>query len=240
MQFGDVGEIDNSPVLISKKKTLQNKQMNQHHHLLFISFIIATISIVFVFGQQPPVWPSQFQQSYNETVKIGFLTGKTSGKYYYDAINNYTRIDRENGEYDRYCGSVHYFTNTPCTHLVRDGKRYLIFPELNNCCLCCNQAHGCGILKRDWLSNATFIGYEEYNGVKVGKWNKPGLQNNYYAATADSRQVPVYIDQVPNDFMAFNVESYQEKITDPSVFDLPSICSSQQSCPLISICTIAN
>lgn len=34
----------------------------------------------------------------------------------------------------RYCMSIHPFTNTPCTHLVVGSQRYLIFPELKECC----------------------------------------------------------------------------------------------------------
>ena len=39
-----------------------------------------------------------------------------------------------------------------------EGKRYLDFPEKNYCCYCCDAAHGCGILKPDWISDATYEG----------------------------------------------------------------------------------
>lgn len=38
---------------------------------------------------------------------------------------------------DRYCKSIHPFSDTPCNHLVKGGQRFLVFPELKECCLCC-------------------------------------------------------------------------------------------------------
>ena len=51
------------------------------------------------------------------------------------------RVDRKSGWGDSYCTTTSFFfsflKNTPCTHLVRDGKRYLHFPEHKYCCTCC-------------------------------------------------------------------------------------------------------
>ena len=52
----------------------------------------------------------------------------TSGTLFYDFTDKTYRIDRENGKWDRYCGTVYKFTNTPCSHYVKEGKRYLHFP----------------------------------------------------------------------------------------------------------------
>ncbi len=92
----------------------------------------------------------------------------TTGHYFYDAKHNgtviinvlicaATLITRVNGKHDRYCGTVKR-QDTPCQHLVTDGRRWLVFPEANYCCMCCTAERGCGILKRDWLQDATFIG----------------------------------------------------------------------------------
>ncbi len=43
-----------------------------------------------------------------------------------------------------------------CIQLVREGKRYMIFPNQRVCCFCCDSAHGCGILRRDWLKTAKY------------------------------------------------------------------------------------
>jgi hypothetical protein len=55
-----------------------------------------------------------------------------------------------------FCGSILPKVNTYCTHLIRDKKRYIIFPLKRECCMCCDADHGCGILKRDWLSTAKY------------------------------------------------------------------------------------
>lgn len=70
-------------------------------------------------------------------------------------------MDRANGRYDRYCAGslfVPPWVNTPCNHLVKAGRRYLIWPERRTCCFCCDAAHGCGMLARDWLAGAEFLG----------------------------------------------------------------------------------
>ena len=93
---------------------------------------------------------------------------KNTGKLFYDYINKRYRVDRDNGKGDRYCGSVYKLSNTPCTHYVTEGKRYLHFPEKNDCCYCCDSEHGCGVLKPDWVSGGKFQGYEsDANGNKV-------------------------------------------------------------------------
>lgn len=106
--------------------------------------------------------------------------------------------------------------------------------------MCCNAQQGCGILNRNWLFNATYEGTSDFNGQQINKWNKKGLQNNYYAATADSKQVPVFVDMQPDDYIEYDVNSYVERIVDPSVFDLPSYCDPSKKCPFISICSLLN
>ncbi len=120
-----------------------------------------------------PVWPSQFSVDFNETTSgVPFLSGKTTGKFYYDAAHHRsltTRYSarfrlkrllpylvfhycRVNGKYDRYCGSERIGKSTACNHLVTNGIRYLVFPDLEFCCACCNAAAGCDILKPNWLA----------------------------------------------------------------------------------------
>ena len=38
----------------------------------------------------------------------------TTGTFYYDANTARYRVDREDGKWDRYCGSVYKLTSTPC------------------------------------------------------------------------------------------------------------------------------
>ncbi|KAG2382480.1 hypothetical protein C9374_005060 [Naegleria lovaniensis] len=197
--------------------------------------------------QQPatPIWPPTFKATFTERLQIfkWLSPSTTNGTYYYDAANNRQRIDRADGAHDRYCGTVHFGTNTPCTHLVVEDKRYLVFPELKSCCMCCTSENGCGVLSRDWLKNATYIGQTVYNGYHVNQWDKEGLQHNYYYETIGVVK-PIAIDQQPNDLMVFNANSYSEAKQDSSLFAIPSYCKdestgSDHKCPFFSICTIA-
>jgi hypothetical protein len=71
------------------------------------------------------------------------------------------------------------------------GKRYLYFPEKNDCCYCCDSAHGCGVLKPDWVSDAEFVEIvEAENGVKQEKWNKKGLQSNFVLNPCNTLVLP--------------------------------------------------
>jgi hypothetical protein len=187
-----------------------------------------------------PVWPEQFEQNFEETLKYPVLgSHETSGKFYYDWTNKRYRVDRDNGHYDRYCGSVYPFSNTPCSHIVTEGDRYLWYPEKNYCCYCCSSQHGCGLLKPDWLDGAKFEDYVKEDGddqTVYEKWNKPGLQDNFFFARAKDR-VMRRIDQVPNDIQTFNVDSFFQGIRDQSVFTLPDKCSKESTCPFYSVCT---
>lgn len=60
------------------------------------------------------------------------------------------------------------------------GKRYLHFPNLGQCCYCCDSANGCGILKPDWAADAEYLGnVVDETGRTVEKWDKKGVQSNY-------------------------------------------------------------
>ncbi len=186
----------------------------------------------------PPTWPDQFEQSFEETNTYPIIgSHSTSGKFFYDYLSKSYRVDRTDGHYDRYCLSIYKFSTTPCSHIVQNGDRYIYFPEKDYCCFCCDASHGCGVLKPDWLEGATF---EEYvngdDGVTYEKWNKPGLQSNYYWATADDR-IMSKIDQRPNDVQNYDVKSFKKGITDKSVFDLPKQCDKNKTCPFLSVCT---
>jgi len=187
----------------------------------------------------PPVWPVAFQETFTETSTLPVIgTGTCNGTYYYDFDKKAMRMDRSTGKYDRYCSSVKYFQDTPCTHLVLDGDRYLIFPKLQSCCMCCTAEKGCGMLRPDWLSNATFIGYNTTTSVKYQVWDKKGLQENYYWEV-DETKVPYIIDERPNDLTVFDLASFKKGGIDPSVFALPTYCHKDHKCPLLSVCTVA-
>ena len=84
-----------------------------------------------------PVWSELFQQSFQEKFYYPVVgTHYTNGTYYYDYTNRRYRVDRDNGRYDRYCGfnGVRFFQDTPCTQLVIDGVRWMIYPGKQECC----------------------------------------------------------------------------------------------------------
>jgi hypothetical protein len=89
-------------------------------------------------------------------------------------------------------------------------------------------------LKPDWLSTAKYMGLEKFDDGTHEKWEIKGIQENYYYNTLDSKRVPRRLDQHPNDLMDFKVSSYQESITNSSVFNLPSYCTA--TCGLTTLC----
>ena len=80
----------------------------------------------------------------------------------------------------------------------------------------------------------------DYHGQSVYKWNKKGLQNNYYYETvADDPKdrVLLEIDQQPNDDQIFDPESRKLEIKNPEeVFQLPSYCEAGTACSYLSTC----
>ncbi len=124
-------------------------------------FLLTAAIILTVIAQEPPVWPTRFMQGFVETWSA--TTYKDDAKVWYDANKQMSRLDRNNGKFDPFCNSISSLA-TPCIHIVRDGKRHIIFPLLRICCFCCDSAHGCGILRRDWLHNAKYVGRDELNG----------------------------------------------------------------------------
>jgi hypothetical protein len=200
-----------------------------------IKIVISLFLIISVISLDPPVWPEQFQQEFHETFNYGIIAPTTKGKIYYDWNNKVYRLDRDNGHWDRYCGPIYPFSDTPCNQYVQKGLRYLDYPDKGYCCMCCTSENGCGLLRPNWLEGANFEGYVEEDGVSYEKWDKSGLQHNYYYATKDTR-IMRRIDQQPNDLQDFDVNSFSDKV-DPAVFNLPERCSAQNTCPLLSICT---
>ncbi|KAG2485300.1 hypothetical protein HYH03_015974 [Edaphochlamys debaryana] len=183
-----------------------------------------------------PFWYKQFSIRFNETTKI-FSTKHTEGTWHYDALGLREAIHRDNGQGDRYCGSIHPFTETPCSHIVVEGNRYLVFPDLGECCLCCTAAKGCGILAPTWLTGAAFQGTVTLRGMPAYKWRQDGLQPNYWYTSADEAQIPLELDQEPNDRQSLWPDSFAAGPPPDEAFALPEGCRSR--CSLTSVCTIA-
>ena len=125
-----------------------------------------------------------------------------------------------------------------------DGSRYIHYPKSDSCCYCCDDVHGCGVLKNDWLADATYEGIVDYDGEETFSWNKKGAQDNIYYETADAdptMRIPLYQNMGSGSSTQF-IQEYDEKsfvagIKDKSVFTLPDKCTKMKKCPINSVCT---
>ncbi|OMJ73082.1 hypothetical protein SteCoe_28309 [Stentor coeruleus] len=196
---------------------------------LLIAFLVATIYA----APLTPVWPNIFWQNFNETtITPQQGTNHNTGTYYYNYNLPAYRIDRNNGRYDRYCGlnGPYANENTPCSHIVVNGYRYLYYSQLNTCCYCCNSTMGCGVLLPNWMQNANYIDTEVHEGILTYKWEKSGLQPNYFYETVNTvpvNRITVSIYQEPNDFMDF---SSRNETLPSGILNLPSICTLKNTC----------
>ncbi len=194
--------------------------------------LLLTLFLVSALSQAPPVWPARFQQDFVESYST--TPYKDAGKLWFDSERVMSRLDRNNGKFDAFCSSITTAT-TPCTQLVRENKRYLIFPLLRQCCFCCDSAHGCGILRRDWLRNAKFSGKDELSGQIFNRFIDSDSKTDYWATT-DSRQVPRKLAEGGEIFKDFILNTYSEDYIADSIFALPSYCSGAADCPASSEC----
>ena len=204
-----------------------NKQNNMLKASLVLCVFFACVMMCFAKkAPQAPIWPKVWSANFTQT-SPGFMVG--SWWYDYNAVRQ--RTDRISGKYDsQHCKSL----DTQCVTLVDDKFTWVYWPELKKCCTLCSVSDGCGIIKYDWLKDATFQGYEKKNGYDCNKWFLQGNQKNYFWQTRSSvpYQAFVEMDAVePGDFMmGFNVPSFNTKPIAPGIFDLPSYCSSATSC----------
>ena len=193
-------------------------------------------------------WPETFTQSFTETVTYPIIgTKKTQGVYYYDVsdpTNMLTRIDRDNGQWDRYCGLTHgAFSASKCNQYISEGDRYLYYPESEDCCYCCSADHGCGVLKNTWMSDGDFLDEEKMDGVDTYKWNKQGAQANWYFETKADKagdRIPVKSDMgvaSSTEFIQDFIPSTFKKSVAAGTFTLPKTCNKGNTCAFLSICT---
>ena len=196
---------------------------------------LAAVMLVVVLSKDPPVWQSSFSQRFVATFhNKENQTFHSVGDHFYDYANKRSRMDYRDGSWDFLCNTV-VNESTPCTFLTIGGKRYLVFPEKKIGCFCCDSAHGCGVLRPDWLNQATYIGTETLLGQDFDKWSKPdGGIMDYYWATTDSKQIPRRVDQGGSREYDYLMNTYSTDPIRESVFELPSYVSGD--CPATSNC----
>lgn len=158
----------------------------------------------------PPVWPKQFEVRFKETYNVDYVRRVVEAKYWYDSTRNLTRVDRDNGQYDLFCSGVVKNEKVPCQQFITRGWRYITYgSKLEKCCTCCNSSNGCDILKRNWMDGSQFVGYDEVNGLKVGKWiSKKDIVDRVYIYTID-QGYPV-VSWVGSDvYQEYDLKQYQ-------------------------------
>lgn len=201
--------------------------------LVFI--LTAVMAVTLCLDPAPPVWPGSFDQAFDEKFIQANATFEVNGVMYYDATNNRSRLDRFNGRYDFFCGSVLPNVTTPCNQVVVAGKRWIYYPQRSQCCFCCDSAHGCGILKPNWLEGAVYLGDDTIEGAKYHKWNKQGdVGYNYWWSSADDNNVPRRLDENGAHITEYNIHSYRVRDQDPKLFTLPAYC--KDSCANTTVC----
>jgi len=137
--------------------------------LLFIALLAGIMAVT------APNYNYAFHIAFDETVIQNSTAYKVNGQTFYDPKNNRERVDRTNGRYDLFCGTVLPNVTTPCQSYTVNNKRWLVFPNRSSCCFCCDSDHGCGILKPDWLADAEYKGQEKIIDTFYDKWSKDGM-----------------------------------------------------------------
>lgn len=124
---------------------------------IFLSLVILGLCV------DPPIWPDVWSQEF--VVNYTFVGGVyTVGKHWYDYGNNSERVTFQNGQYESICSSIMPDVNTVCTQILTNGNLYVIFPENQRCCRCCNNISGCVVKNPQWLQPFTYVGEEILNG----------------------------------------------------------------------------
>ena len=90
-----------------------------------MKFLLLAVLVAFVACEElkasPPLLPEQFSAKFEEA-SILIVTGITEGWWYYDSKAQKEAIYRFNGRYDRYCGTIYQNQETPCRHVISEGR----------------------------------------------------------------------------------------------------------------------
>lgn len=185
----------------------------------------------------PQPWAPEWTADFTETMYLPALgVMQSDGKWWYSFAQKRFRVDRDDGRNDRYCGSVYKLENTRCSQIVRDGKRYLHFPQKKFCCKCCTDAQGCGVVDPEFVESGEFSETTtDKNGRSVDKYLIKGMQNNWYSETTGDHSHPAEFYQDPLSDMVWR--NYSPKAIDETVFDLPTDSGDcEQSCGWLTVC----
>ena len=203
---------------------------------LSIFLTILAISALTRCDPQAPVLASTFQENFHESAGYPIIgSGETDGKYFFDWTSKRSATYRNSGKWDRYCGSVVKFTDTPCTHYVAEGRRFLHYPARNECCMCCDATHGCGLIRPDWIVDGAYVNeYTDPSGSPIQVWNKKGFQNNF-AHFIKGTNVWFRFENDKKNYMQYDIRTYKTTVEEKDIM-LPSICDPSKLCTSFSVC----
>ena len=180
-----------------------------------------------------PFWPSVFFANFSEQ-HVTVATDSDIGFYAldlgFDGGKGAQAIYRTNGTSTN-CGGVH--KDTPCTQLAVGGERYLVFPEKDDCCVCCSWAEGCGPIVPAWTQGAKYKGRTEVNGVQCDDFEIDGFEPNRLLQTPDGKKL-CELNNAMVDVMKFDLASWGNTV-DPALFALPKAGCSRR-CGAVGEC----
>jgi hypothetical protein len=188
-----------------------------------------------------PHWPSSFFANFTETFSVAQKSAVHHGWFALDL--NYSsggfvgaeaiyRVDGQTAI--GICKDFH--KDTACIELAVAGQRYIVFPEIQECCRCCSWKNGCGPLRSAWVDNASFIGVTPFDGEQCNRFSIPGEveKENYISQTLDGKQL-CELNNGGADQMNFTLSTWSGTV-DPRLFDLPAGCD--KHCGQRSACLI--
>eukprot|EP01012_Entosiphon_sulcatum_P009259 TRINITY_DN1515_c0_g1_i8.p2 TRINITY_DN1515_c0_g1~~TRINITY_DN1515_c0_g1_i8.p2 ORF type:complete len:253 (-),score=25.47 TRINITY_DN1515_c0_g1_i8:333-986(-) len=191
---------------------------------------LACLAEVGVAHAQPPepTWPTPFFSEFEEVT----VRGNTTGWYAIDlqqGDGGSQAVYRADGHADNICGLVKPASHEPCVQLATGAYRYLVWPQSNECCICCDRSAGCGPLSPGWVSNATFEGVETIREHSCNAWSVgPGPlgRPDLIMQTQDSEAKVCFISDSLSDNITFHLETWTGTV-DPKYFRLPSNCNTR-------------
>lgn len=82
----------------------------------FYILLLAILSVILAVS--PPNYNYAFHINFDESVAVNKTVYRVNGQTFYDPKNNRERVDRANGRYDLFCGTVLPNVTTPCQQIA--------------------------------------------------------------------------------------------------------------------------
>jgi hypothetical protein len=81
-------------------------------YILLVALICTALSV------SPPIYDYAYHITFDEAATINQTVYRVNGQEFYDPNNNRERVDRVNGRYDFFCGSVLPNVTTSCQQIT--------------------------------------------------------------------------------------------------------------------------